>query len=92
MSCNGCLFEDDCEGQFNNQDDKSEGLKEEMRILATREIAYNQIPQYSFSTAKQLIFDCIMELDYEYEKLSNKQISAKLQGILKELDKMNKLE
>lgn len=51
-----------------------------------------KLPRYTYETAKQIIFDCIAELDYGNEKLSNQQISAKLQGVLSELDKMNVIE
>lgn len=46
-------------------------------------------PAYSFETAKQLIFDCAMELNYGIENLSKEIIAAKLLNIIEEMDKMN---
>lgn len=43
---------------------------------------------YSFEIAKQIIFDCIMELNYGTEGLSNEHIASKLYNVLKELDKI----
>ena len=51
-----------------------------------------RLPKYSYKVAKQLIFDCIMELECGHEEKNNKQISTKLQDVLKELDKMNVIE
>lgn len=51
-----------------------------------------KLPKYTYETAKQIIFDCIAELDYGNEKLSKQKISAKLQGVLNELDKMKVIE
>jgi len=43
-------------------------------------------PKYSFSTAKQLIFDCIIELQYHTENFSDDLIAGKLNDILHQLD------
>lgn len=51
-----------------------------------------KLPKYSYKVAKQLIFDCIMELECGQEEKNNKQISTKLQEVLKELDKMKVIE
>lgn len=45
-------------------------------------------PTYSFETAKQLVFDCAMELNYGTENLSKEIVAAKLLNIIDELDKM----
>lgn len=55
----------------------------------TNYIYDNNKPLYHIDIAQQLIFDCIMELQYGYEKLDNKEIANKLHGILLEMDKMN---
>lgn len=49
----------------------------------------NKEPQYSFDIAKQLIYDCAIELYYNRENTSNKSIAEKLLCILNEMDKMN---
>ena len=51
-----------------------------------------KLPRYSYETAKQIIFDCIAELEYGSEKLSKQQLSTKLQDVLNELDKMKVIE
>lgn len=53
---------------------------------------HSKEPRYSFETAKQIIFDCIMELEYHNENLSDSHIAAKLNGVLTELDKMEVVE
>ena len=52
----------------------------------------NVKPRYSFETAKQIIFDCIMELNFHYENMDNEQIAAKLSSVLNELDNMEVIE
>ena len=50
---------------------------------------YNdKLPLYSFGVAKQLIFDCAMELEYNQSGYTNSEIAQKLLDINKELDKM----
>lgn len=49
-------------------------------------------PRYSYAVAKQLIFDCIMELECGRKEMNNEEIATKLQGVLKELDKMKVIE
>lgn len=49
-------------------------------------------PKYSFETAKQLIFDCAMELTYHTENISDDAIANKLLNIINELDKMKVIE
>lgn len=49
-------------------------------------------PIYSYTVAKQLIFDCIMELECGRKEINNEEIATKLQGVLKELDKMKAIE
>lgn len=44
-------------------------------------------PRYSFTVAKQLIFDCAVELYHGTSKLSNEEIGNKLMDVLYELDK-----
>lgn len=43
-------------------------------------------PRYSINTAKQLIFDCVMELEYHTENMSDKEIASKLLEILRQMD------
>ena len=51
----------------------------------------NRPPKYSFGVAKQLIFDCYMELIYHAENMTDEQIGNKLYDVLSEIDLM-KLE
>lgn len=47
-------------------------------------------PTFSRDLSKQLIFDCIMELYYGAEGLTNKQIGDKLYTVLNNLDEIDK--
>jgi len=66
--------------------------KEEKRLIEGFIEERNKLleePKYSFEYIKQIIFDCMMELQYGTEGLSKEHIVAKLYDALKELDKIN---
>lgn len=46
-------------------------------------------PKYSFGVAKQLIFDCCMELLYRTKGMANEDIGNQLFDILDEIDYMS---
>lgn len=66
--------------------------KEEKRLveryIEIRNSSFSK-PKYSYETAKQIIFDCIKELNFGSEGLSNQEIAGKLYDVLKQLDRMN---
>lgn len=43
-------------------------------------------PDYSYELAKQLLFDCAMELLYNTEGLTREQIAMKILSVIKNLD------
>ena len=43
-------------------------------------------PDYSYELAKQLLFDCAMELLYNAEGLTREQIATKILSVIKNLD------
>lgn len=43
-------------------------------------------PDYSYELAKQLLFDCAMELLYNTEGLTREQIATKILSVIKNLD------
>lgn len=43
-------------------------------------------PDYSYELAKQLLFDCAMELQYNTEGLTREQIVTKIFSVIKNLD------
>ena len=46
-------------------------------------------PLYGVDVAKELLFDCAMELYYKHKKLTNTEVADKIMDIVKEMDNMN---
>ena len=84
--CWNCLYEWQKVGLCSGERHK---LCKKCRDNNYNHYSYNdKMPLYHFELAKQLIFDCVMELEYGTEGMNNKEIAEKLHCILEEIDKM----